>query len=249
MADRAARTGAGLSRFRSLVYETGGRIVRVHPRLQIVAAIVDCVTSGLSTPGVNVQLATTAARGVCAPQRGSATTTTSAAATANSASSTTVKCMPSTLRAARASASVLVANVAQSSRFCVQRRVRSVHLVARERPDDDSDPRDADHVGLQAEEEHRGEGGREPRGAGQPPEQRQRPRDEDQARRRARSRPPARCRSTRPLRSSRASEQPSPRRCRGRIPTGGATRCAHRRGSSTGAHWSTPRSRSSRRCS
>ena len=41
------------------MYETGGRTVRVQPRLQIVARIVACVTAGLRTPGVSPQLART----------------------------------------------------------------------------------------------------------------------------------------------------------------------------------------------
>jgi hypothetical protein len=43
-----------------LELEVDGRIVFVQPRLQIVERIVACVTSGFSTPGVSVQLATTA---------------------------------------------------------------------------------------------------------------------------------------------------------------------------------------------
>ena len=47
-------------RLSASVYAVGGRIVRVQPRVQIVAAIVACVTSGLSTPGVRTGSARTA---------------------------------------------------------------------------------------------------------------------------------------------------------------------------------------------
>jgi hypothetical protein len=52
----ARRVCSSLRRF---VYETGGRIVLVQPCSQIVLSIVACVTSGLTTPGVSVQLART----------------------------------------------------------------------------------------------------------------------------------------------------------------------------------------------
>jgi hypothetical protein len=38
-----------------LVYDTGGRIVAVHPDTQMVEPMVDCVTLGLSAPGVQTE--------------------------------------------------------------------------------------------------------------------------------------------------------------------------------------------------
>ena len=43
------------------MYSVGGRTVRVQPWTQIVCRIVAWVTSGLTTPGVRVQLAVTRA--------------------------------------------------------------------------------------------------------------------------------------------------------------------------------------------
>jgi hypothetical protein len=41
-----------LANFSGSVIDSRGRTVRVHPRRQIVEPIVDCVTAGLSAPGV-----------------------------------------------------------------------------------------------------------------------------------------------------------------------------------------------------
>ena len=49
-----------------------------------------------------------------------------------------------------------------------------------ERPDDDRDPRHADHVRLQRHEEQRGEGRRQPRNGPQADERDERPGDEDE---------------------------------------------------------------------
>ena len=66
------------------MYETAGRIVRVHPRRQIVPATVDCDTAGLRTPGVNVQLARTTTERVRGPEHRGSTASTSAATSAQS---------------------------------------------------------------------------------------------------------------------------------------------------------------------
>ena len=119
------------------------------------------------------------------------------------------------------------------------------HRVAGERPDDDRQPRHADHVGLQAEREHHRERGPS-QGIHEPPEQRQRPGDEQQAADRPVSTAELRV-GRLPARPSRASATRSRRRCRGRSPTdGGPTvRTPSRR--LPGARSSTRRWHSSRR--
>ena len=124
------------------------------PVLQIVAAIVACVTAGLSDARCQRPARADDGRARAAPQRGKRDDD-ERGGDREQASSTTEMCMPSNATKAAGSASVRSQTTAVVT-LRASRQGRATDVVAGERPDDDGDPRDADHVRLQAEEEHGG---------------------------------------------------------------------------------------------